>query len=328
MKKEYIILAIVIVALGLYLALRNVDRTSFQLPTPDKLKSASIDRVIVTKEGRTVELKKKDDKWFIQPKNYPASPSTVQNMLKAGTELTITALASESGTYDRYDLSDDKKINVQLFEDGKKKRDFDIGREAGTYQHTFVKLEGDKRVYHARGSLDRTFDRSIEDLRDKTVLTFDEPSITEIAVQKGDKQIAIARKESAGETASAEKDDTQSPVPAKKEWVDEAGSGPVDQTAVERLLGSFSRLQCESFLDDKTKADFTQPVWTLTFKNGEKTFSFFLYAAGDGEQDNLPAVSSTSDYVFTLSKSRAQSFEKHVDKLLGIKEAASGQSGS
>lgn len=321
MKKEYAILAVVIIALGLYLLLRDKDQTHFELPTPEKIESASIDRIVVKKGATVLDLKKKDDTWFIQPQDYPADATTVTNMINAGADLTLTALVSESANYERYDLSDDKKITVQLFAGGEKQREMDIGRAAPTFQHTFVKLADDKRVFHARGPLERTFDRTLEDLRDKTVLSFDRQSITGMTVEKDGKKIILTRKTVTDpKDPAATSEDKKETSETKEQWLDAASAEPVDQMAVERLLSSFSNLTCDGFLAEKQKSDFTQPKWVVTFESGEQSFGFKLYdKQGDmSAEQGLPAVSSASEYVFVLNESRRESFEKHVDKLLGI----------
>ncbi|MEJ2027935.1 MAG: hypothetical protein P8X52_10995, partial [Limibacillus sp.] len=54
------------------------------------------------------------------------------NMVKAAVDLTITDLISESGNYDRYALTDDKKIGVQAFSGGKMVRSLIKSDQAGS----------------------------------------------------------------------------------------------------------------------------------------------------------------------------------------------------
>ncbi|MCP4747179.1 MAG: DUF4340 domain-containing protein [Desulfobacteraceae bacterium] len=332
MKKEYLILFAIIAALAAYLGLRSKDQTHFELPSPAPLESAKIDHLKFGKKDASIELEKKDEHWFIEPEGFPADTIKVKNMIKAAAELTITDLVSESGNYDRYELTGDKKITVQVSTGDKQKRTFDIGKTASTYQHTFVQLKDDDRVYHARGSLNRTFDITVDDLRDKIMLSFDKKSIQSIDLKKADKTLAVVLKELPAEKnpekdkkqADSQEDskDESAPVqPPKTEWTTSDGQ-EVDQKTIERLLTSFSNLKCDAFNDKMKKEDFkeTDALWTVTFKNNQGNHSVWFFEEQEQKQDQLPGISSASDYAFFMPSSRMASIEKNVDKLLGIEE--------
>jgi hypothetical protein len=107
----------------------------------------------------------------------------------------ITDLISESGNYERYDLTADRRIDVQAFAGGNMVRKFSVGKVAQTHQHTFVLLADNPKVYNARGQLNHTFDHTISDLRDLTVLSFDKDSVTEVMIAKGMQSLTLAKKE-------------------------------------------------------------------------------------------------------------------------------------
>ena len=321
MKKEYLILIAVILGLVAYLFLKDNNQTHFQLPETPAMDSAKTDHIRITRGKRTIELVRRDDKWFIEPRNYPADGVKVKNMLKAASDLKLTALVSESGNYERYDLSDDKKTDVRLLTGSDVQREFEIGRTAPTYQHTFVKLPGDADVYYAKGSLEKTFDVDLANLRDKIVMTFDPSTITALDLKKGGHVLNLAKKEVPLEekTAQGEKDKTASAQPQKPKSVWQSSDGQtVDQAAVERLLSSFSRLQCDGFAEGASKAEFKDPAWQLTFKNDQGTHTFAVQAKKAETDNQVEAISSSSDYVFMLMQTRAEGLERHVDKLLGI----------
>ncbi len=50
-KKEYIILAVIIVALLLYLSQRSTDRTLYQLPKMPEISNSDINKIEVNKSG-------------------------------------------------------------------------------------------------------------------------------------------------------------------------------------------------------------------------------------------------------------------------------------
>jgi hypothetical protein len=247
-------------------------------------------------------------------------------MLNSAAELTLTALVSDSGNYERYDLTDDKKIHVKAFSKDRTAREFDIGRAAPTNQHTFIKLAGDKNVYHARGSINNTFDHSVDSLRDKTVLSFDKDRIRGLTIQKGGQTISLAQKqiEPKAETkeqpadAATDSKEAHAADPAagsKTEWIDSAGE-KVDQTAVDSLLSSLSKLQCDSYLADDAGKELKQEKWRLTFTGDQKEYSITTFPAPNEKDPQVPATSSGTQYAFQLPQTRVESIEKNMDKLL------------
>ena len=147
MKKEYIMLAVAIVALGLYLVLRNTDRTHYEIPeieTPDKEQVTRLD--IIGPSGRLVLLRS-GDAWVSEPEGYPIEKGKIDGMLEALGGLDIVSLVSEAESYVQYDLGSDKRVFVEASSFEKPLLKIDIGKTASTQRHTYVKLQGDTNVY-------------------------------------------------------------------------------------------------------------------------------------------------------------------------------------
>ena len=70
-------------------------------------------------------------------------------MLNVFESLALTALVSESKDYNRYDLNAEKRITVKAWQQETLKRNFDIGKAAPSFRHTFVKIGDESRVFHA-----------------------------------------------------------------------------------------------------------------------------------------------------------------------------------
>lgn len=336
LKKEYILLALAVVALVLYLSLRSANHDEEDLPQLAEIETAKVNRLVVTdKQNPPVELVKKEDKWFIEPQGYAADSVKAKNMVNAVAELALTALVSESKNYDRYELTPQTRISVQAFGDGSARlRAFDIGKAAPTFQHTFVTLDGDPKIYHARGQLRNTFEHNIEALRDKTIFDIDKESIASITIQKVGKTLSATRvappKEEAQETpapspegapaASATATPTATPAePPAPRW--QASDGQeLDKGEIERILGAVARLQCDSYLAEADKAKLTQgqALATLTFKNDQGEYTLSVFPKETETADKVPAVASTTPYAFMLNEHRLKEIEKTIDKLLGI----------
>jgi len=340
LRKEYVLLALVVVALVLYLSLRSLNHDEEDLPRPVKIEIAKINRLVVTdKENPPVELVKKDEKWFIEPQGYAADSVKSKNMVNAVAELELTALVSESKNYDRYELTPKTRIKIQAFGDGATPlRAFDIGKSAPTLQHTFVMLDGDPKIYHARGQLRTTFAQDLEALRDKTIFDLEKESITALTIQKEGKRLSTTKvtppKPEAQATpepspeATKEAAATATPTPTvppaeppAPQWQDADGK-ELDKADIERILGALARLQCDGYLDDAAKAKQTQgqTLATLTIKNDKGEYTLSVFPKADEKADKVPALASTTPYGFMLNEYRLKEIEKTIDKLLGLEE--------
>lgn len=316
LKKESVILLLVIAALTAYLLLRSEDHTHFKLPRLQAVESKQIDRMVITKGNRHIELRKEDEQWVVGPKAYAADSVAAKNMVRAAADLTFTALVSESKSYERYGLSDAQKIHVEAFAGKKKVRDFFVGRRAPTHQHTFVELAGNPDVYHARGTIDNTYDRTIDALRDETVLKYDKDDISTVILNRGEQSATLTRKVKTPEKETDAKADAASKSAKPQiQWMDQDGNA-VDTTDVNRLIDQFSNLKCEGYMEDDAKEKLKDPLWTVTLKSDQKAYRLSLYDKEGKENTTYPALSSGSPYAFRLPQRRVETFEKSMGRLL------------
>jgi len=321
LKKEYLLLLLSIAILSVYLVMRSKDHTHFELPQLPGIESQKINRLVITKGDGIIEITKRDDHWVVGPKSYPADDTKVKNMLKAAADLNITALVSESGNYERYDLTDDKKIMVQAYADKEVLRNFAIGRQAPTNQHTFVRLADDPKVYHARGTINFTFDHTVDELRDETVLAFEKSDISGLTIARGKRTLTLVKKEMVQEKKDQDQSEdkkAQQPPQTQTQWTDAAGNA-ASNADVERLIGDFYRLKCDDFLEDDAREGLKEPLWTVTFNSEKTNHALSVFEKQTTESIEFPAISSGTAYAFILHKSRVEGFEKLLDKLLDLK---------
>ncbi len=315
-KKEYLILVLIIIVLSVYLYRYNADRELYELPDIAPISGKDATKLEIKKGESDIVLTKKDEKWYIAPNEYPTDAGKTKKMLDGIKDLELTALVSESKNYNRYNLEDDQKINVKVYQANDLKLDIDIGKTASSFRHTFVKLSGDHRVYHAQGNLENAFDVSSDSLRDKVVLTLKPAEIQQFNITKGSQTLAFARTEVPVDVKAAENKDSQgaSQPPPKMVWQVASGEA-VNESALNQLLNAVSNLQCEKFIDDRKKEDLTGPEFTLELKGvQDHTLSIFPKA---GESDTTyPAISSGSDYPFQLSASQVDGIMKEPSALL------------
>lgn len=315
-KKEYLILVVLILGLSLYLALHKRGKSHYQLPEFPKVVKKEISKVEIAKRNTTIVLNKRDNRWQIVPQGYPADASQVESMLDVLEKLSLTALVSESKNYERYNLDEENKVIVKAWSGDTLRRELEIGKAATTFQHTFVKLSDDHRVYQARGNFRSKFDMNVDNLRDKTVLAFDARDIQEIRLSKGEQSIVFTRREISNEITSSKEEKAQSSQRPTEEATWESDDGKRgDAPQLNRILTTLSKLRCEKYLDDRKKEDLSDPIYKIELK-GIKEYSLSVFAKIDESSSNYPATSSDNDYPFLLPSWQVNDLMKNPEEFL------------
>ncbi len=315
-KKEYILAGLVIIILAAYLVIHKTDKTHYELPVIPELAQSDITSITISKSDQTIELKKKDDKWLIYPKKYPANNAKVDAMVDIIKSLKVTALVSESKNYHPYELDPENKITIQAGNGEKVLRAFDIGKTAPSNRHTFIKMPGDDRIYHARENFKNKFNNTKDDLRDKTVLSVEKSQVQQVEIKDKDGNLVLSMKhapvkvEVTPESEQAdEKKAPQDNIAPELVWQDADGN-PVKDSDINNFFNNVSNLQCQSYITDKTKADFTGPMYTLTM-TGAKTVTLSIFDKINKDDNAYPAVSSENDYPFMLPAYKMDKMVKH-----------------
>ena len=318
-KKEYLILGVIIAALAVYLYQRNSDRTHYTLPTLPSLTAADITQVRISGGGKTQALIRKDGRWVTDPQGFPADPKRVNEMLETLAGLHLTALVAESKNDALYELDPDHTVTVKAWQGDQLRRDIDVGKAAPSFRHTFVKIAGDDRVFHAADNFRFRFESGLDDLRDKTVLAINRQELNEIQITKDQTSVTLTRTPAPAETPPA---GPPAPPPAPAGW--QGGDGrPADSAAVEMLLGDLVDLQCEAFIDDRDKTGFGPPIYSIALK-GPKDDRLSVFAPAAADAATYPAVSSASDYPFQLSADQAQRLMKAPEEFFKTGEKREG----
>ena len=311
-KKEIAILFFVIAVLVFYISSQKSEKTHYELPDIQKIRTGDITKISLKKKGSEIVLAKENDKWIINDRKYPADNAVIENMLNAISDLTLTALASESGNYAIYELDNENKIEVEAYKNSDLLRKINVGKITPTYKQTFVMLDNDPRVYHAKGDLRREFDRTVSELRDKKVMAFNKDDITEVVLKKGKDEITIVRATAPVSVDVTEKKEKQEkPGESSPKWTTSDGKA-VKGDEVNDIIDTLSGFLCDEFVEDKTKEDFKSPVFTVVLKGiNTYTISFFKKI-----ENRYPAISSESEYPFLVSEWKANKIMKKPGSLI------------
>ena len=315
-KKEYIILILIIIGLAAYLFLRSADRTRYQLPALADLESNAITKIEISNESNSITLKKRDNRWYLESQGYLADSTMVNRMLTILETLSLTALVSESKDYQRYDLHPAKRITVKAWQAETLQRHFDIGKAATSFRHTFVRLADDNRVFHATDNFRGHFEQTTDSLRDRQVLAFKAADIQAVQITKGQASVKMVRKEAPLEPAASQPEKPDAPPSAaiKFEWQDRDGNKINDQN-LNPMLTRLSNLKCVRYMDEVKKDSFSKPVYTVKLK-GIVDHQLDIFAKPQKDDAEYPAVSPGSDYPFLLSDGQVQQIMKDPSEFL------------
>jgi len=314
-KKETIILVVLIAALSLYLILRNPDKTHYRLPDLPDIPKADVSKIEISKTGTSIILEKSGNQWQVLPQEYTADMDRIKEMLKTIDTLTLTALVSESKNYNRYGLDEDEKIIVTAWQKETLLRKFAVGKAASSFRHTFVKMDGDHRVYHARQNFRQEFDQTVDNFRDKTVFSFKPEDIHGIRIVRDRQSMLFTRKQIPVEiTAEQKKQPQDSAIPKIETRWQGPGDKKVDESKLRDMLTTLSSLKCDKYRYDKNKTDLTNPVHSLLLK-GAQDYTLSIFSKADKDDTHYPAVSSENKYAFYLSDWKVNKIIPPPDKM-------------
>ena len=315
MKKEYLILILLILLFSAYLFLHKENRDHYTLPEISAIDPSQLTDLVLEKKDGAIRFTRKDNQWVLTDKEYPADAASVQSMLDALKTFKLSALVSEKQDVKRYELDDENRIIVKALKGEESVFEFTLGKTAPTRNHTFVMVQNDKNIYHANGNLKPDFDKTVQDFRDKKVLEFKEASLKRIMVETGGKSKTLISREAA--TEEEEAPDKENPSVT---WVSEDGT-PIDHEGLANLLSTLSSLQCQQYLEtpDKTGLEKSKPLGRIVLET-ETRLELTLFKGDQEEQIN--GISSMNGYAFELSRFNGKEILSHMEQLLGIKKEA------
>ncbi len=321
MKKEYLLLVVVIIGLGALLFYQKKGRTNYQLPVQPVLEKA-VDRLVIEKSGKLVESRLVDGKWVVGPQQYRANVARIEKMIDVVKGLKLTALISEKGNYQLYELTPEKKIKVKLYHTDQLLWELQIGKSSTSLQQTYVMLKDDPKVYQALGNLKSNFFSTVAELRDKKVLEISGKTLTgldEIVLQRledGETRVLRMFKVKPEPDVDATKTDQLLDVAIL--WQQEDGT-LVAADAVTKLLKNLSDLRCESFIENRQPGEFNEADYRVMLKGEGEEFVLALLAPEEGK---YPALSSQSPDPFWLAADRAEKIVKDFALYTGLQKKA------
>src|SRR3989449_9379870 len=199
----FIVAIVVLAALGgaLYWSNHHMpsETTRASAETPPKiltLNEADINKIDIKKKGGEEVTLTKDNggNWkVIAPKPLGADQSAVSSMLSSLSSLNSDRLVEEKASnFNQYGLSE-PTLQIGVTEKNSKTHQLLVGDDTPTNNGAYVRVEGDPRVFTLAAYNKTTLDKSLNDLRDKRLLTLESDKISRIELTANKQIIEFGR---------------------------------------------------------------------------------------------------------------------------------------
>ncbi len=202
--RDLIIAVVVLLALGGLLYWSNHRKpapesaAAASAPSPSILKmdpSAIRQVTLARKDGAAVTLDRQgSDTWRITaPKPFGADSDAVSGMLSSLSSLTADRVVEEKAADLKPYGLDQPSLQVQIETRDHKDRKLLLGDDTPTGSDVYAMLQGDPRVYTIASYNKSSFDKGVNDLRDKRLVTIAPDKVSRVDVQKKGQEIEFAR---------------------------------------------------------------------------------------------------------------------------------------
>jgi hypothetical protein len=193
MKPKGLLIAVVLLAVlgGLWWWSNKKQEADSKKPAADtavKLLTIPEDQfqeIRLRKGADTLALRRDDGKWRItEPQAYPADPDASSSLASSLGSVSADKLIEDKATdLSQYGLGTPTLDALAVRKDGKTD-ELLVGDETPTNSGYYAKLAGsDRRVFTIASYVKTGLDKTLNDLRDRRLLTFDQDKITRVQLQ-------------------------------------------------------------------------------------------------------------------------------------------------
>ena len=161
------------------------------------------------------------------PLRYQANESFVAEAVGKGMRLEISKPVSSNPENQFKFEVDTTGTRVQVYERGALKSVFFVGKAGSSFTETYIRAAGSTEVYLTNGVLTSTFNRRLEDWRDKTVFKTEQEGIKSVKFTYGDTTFTLALKDSS--------------------W--RIGNDSTVESTVKSFLSTLANVQTDEFVD-------------------------------------------------------------------------------
>ena len=284
--------------------LYSYNKTSFeksQFDLRDKrlldLDDASISSVTVAAGGRKMQFERADGNWSIaSPARFRADDFTVTDLVRAVRTAEMTEVLSDSS--ESADYSFRAPLATVSVTDESGDHELVVAKDGDTY---FARSSAHSGVYGVSSTLAESFDKPIEDFRNKKLFDFGFADPSRVEVQAGEKSAAIARGDDG--------------------WLLESGGNrQLDGEQVQTLLDRLRNLTATEFpSDDASRQNafgLGSPAITIAVTPADADESSETVVVSKTDQTLVYAARVGEPSTYRVEQSAALDIERAVDDIL------------
>ncbi|HTZ58454.1 MAG TPA: DUF4340 domain-containing protein [Acidobacteriaceae bacterium] len=253
-----------------------------------------------------VTLKKTGDKWEItEPKPYPADQDAVIGVLSSLSYLNTDRVVEDKAADRKQYGLDSPAAELEITQKGKGTQELLLGDDTPAGGDVYAGVAGDPRVFTIASYNKTSLDKSLNDLRDKSLISLNPDKVSRVdLVQKG-KTIEFDR--------------------TKDGWqILKPSSSPADGNAVNDLVHSVTSARMDLTANDAS-ADFAHGIPVASARLTGDTGTQTLDVRKD--KNDYYAKSSLVDGVYKVDPSVGQALEKKLEDFQQKKPALASAAG-
>lgn len=263
------------------------------------------DAILISKDGKTIELTKNGFGWQVGSDNYIANKSDVEKMIKEIQEVKILDKIARLGNAEndeKYNLSESRATFVRAFKNGKEIQSLMLGKTSPTGSQTYGSVSGKKDIFLFSGNLISTFDKTEESLRSKTVYSIEENMITGANVEMGAQNWTLSK-----ETEKSAKDSAAWKISGTSDF-------EIDPAEAKRWIQNVAYMNISTWVEDSTTLPKEKLVSFKLYTTSE-TVSVEIYEEKVGDDSVYYGTCSRTPHKFELTKAQTEKFTKNPETL-------------
>ncbi|MCD6508578.1 DUF4340 domain-containing protein [Candidatus Poribacteria bacterium] len=264
---------------------------------------AQVEKVEITENGETVELKREGDEWIVPTaKGYPADETAVDKMFDEMDEMTTKELISENpDKHPKFKVNEDGIEVKMLGKNDKTLAHFFVGKMGPDFISTYVRRADSKKVYLIPRTLRPVFGKGKTGWCDKEVLSFNVDDVSEVEIEDSGSSISLKKTDKGWEMTKPEK-------------------AEADKDAVEGILRTLSNFKADDVEIKKSESecglDVPSSKVMIKLKDGtEKILRF-----GKEQNSRRYLKVDGKDQIFVVYKYRVSKIFKKPEDLKAKKE--------
>src|SRR3954463_7627009 len=146
------------------------------------------------KDGSLLAVERKADKWAItQPQPYPTDQDAANSLASSLSPVSADNLVEDKVTdFIKYGLTT-PSLSVAVHQKNGKTSDIVFGDDVPAGSLVYARVGSDPKVYAVSSSVKTSLDKSVNDLRDKRLLTFNSNNLSRVELVSGKNNVEFGK---------------------------------------------------------------------------------------------------------------------------------------